>query len=135
MIRQPNFFSAAPKTNMVRISATWPMLIIGMIQFPLMPTCGLPRNEPAQLKYALRTNVSANVTTQSTRMNGLLSTIALPPATRVYWPVTETTFFGGVCGSARLNAASSRDAIPETTYVQRIPCCSSTPLKPLPRTV
>jgi hypothetical protein len=38
VVRHPNFFSVAPRTNMVRISATWPMLIMGAIQLTAMPT-------------------------------------------------------------------------------------------------
>ena len=54
VMRQPSAFKVAPRTNMVRISAIWPMLITGMIQLPGMPTppasTGLPRKRPVQLK-------------------------------------------------------------------------------------
>ena len=52
--RQPSFFSVAPRMNIVRISAIWPMLITGMIQLPGMPTPpvvhAVPRKTPVQLK-------------------------------------------------------------------------------------
>ena len=38
VVRQPNFFNVAPRMDMVRISAIWPMLITGVIQFEAMPT-------------------------------------------------------------------------------------------------
>ena len=56
--RQPSRLSVIPRIAMVRISATCPMLMMGMIRLVAMPTCGLPKNEPAQLKYALSTKAS-----------------------------------------------------------------------------
>ena len=54
VVRQPSLFSARPRTNIVRISAIWPMLMTGMIQLPGMPTPpasrAAPRNVPVQLK-------------------------------------------------------------------------------------
>ena len=38
VVRQPSVLSVAPRMNIVRISAIWPMLITGMIQLPGMPT-------------------------------------------------------------------------------------------------
>ena len=55
------------------------MLITGMIQLPGMPTppaaTAVPRNVPVQLKNRLWTVESTNVTSHSTRMNGMLSSL------------------------------------------------------------
>ena len=54
VVRQPSFFSVAPRTNMVRISAIWPMLMIGVIHGAAMPTppsaLAVPKKVPVQLK-------------------------------------------------------------------------------------
>ena len=54
VVRQPSAASVTPRISIVRISATWPMLITGMIQLPGIPTppaeAAVPRNMPVQLK-------------------------------------------------------------------------------------
>ena len=54
VVRQPSRLSVAPRTTIVRISATWPMLMTGVIQLEAMPTPpasgAVPRNTPVQLK-------------------------------------------------------------------------------------
>ena len=50
VVFQPSRASTPPSTAIVRISATWPMLITGMIHSGLMPTVLLPRKPPAITK-------------------------------------------------------------------------------------
>ena len=50
VVFQPSFASTLPRNAIVTISATWPMLITGMIHSGLIPTAGLPRKSPAITK-------------------------------------------------------------------------------------
>src|SRR6187401_657741 len=98
------------------------MLMTGVIQLDAIPTPpasrAVPRNTPVQLKYALWTNESTSVTSQSTRMNGFFSRLkasdqAVPPT-----PAAARTC-AGAFGRIRLNAARANDARPETMKVHR----------------
>ena len=137
VVRQPRLFSVTPSAAMVRISATWPMLITGMIQLPAMPTPPTARSAPkkraAQLKNRLCTVASMSVTIQSTRMNGRDSSFIA--SSQANFRCAGLGRRGGVCGSVRLNAASRSEATPATMKVHVVPAWRAGPVKPDASTV
>ena len=108
--RQPSRLSVTPRIAIVRISATCPMLMIGMIQLVAMPTCGLPRNMPAQLKYAFNTKASTKRHNPQHQHKRLGATAAA--STQANLSSATAAFFGGVCGNGQAEAASTSEATP-----------------------
>src|SRR6476646_10015151 len=59
-----------------------------------------------------------NVTTNSTNMNGTLSSLAA--SSQANWLSPAAAGLGGVCGRKRLKAARAIEAAPAATNVQRV---------------
>src|SRR5262245_1092783 len=71
-----------------------------------------------------------NVTTNSTSMNGTLSSLAA--SSQANWLSPAVAGLGGVCGKNRLNAASASDANPATVNVKVVACTSAGPVFDVP---